>query len=336
MQAIVEQQPKNPPMSVGDETAKVVGSPRKPLARAGWDILRHTRTAILSFLVALSLLLDGTLTATADSRLPDATAAGFADKLYRLDCGHSLANDESVWTPGENVGRSIEFSSTCWLIHRGSEWLLWDTGVPQSALNDPKGWSTLPKLIVYHLDKTLTDQLAAIGLGTADITYVALSHTHGDHIGNVYLFPNSTILMQRAEYTWISSPDGPNDNVNQLKALARKLMGTPKHLKLLDGDTDVFGDGSVTLVSTPGHTPGSQSLLVHLKNSGFIILSGDVVHLEENFKKNTVPSLNTDKAASIAPMDRIRRMIATYKAKLFINHDKAQSDTLKLLPAFYD
>jgi len=142
--------------------------------------------------------------------------------------------------------------------------------------------------------------------------------------------------MQRAEYEWISSPDGPNDNVNQLKALARRLLGAPKHLELLAGDTDVFGDGSVTLVSTPGHTPGHQSLLVHLKNSGFIILSGDVVHLEENFEKDTVPSLNTDKAASIASMERIKRMIATYKAKLFINHDKAQSDTLKLLPAFYD
>ncbi len=293
-----------------------------------------TRTAILTFLAAAALLLDGTPTATADSRLPDATRAGFADKLYRLDCGHSLANDELVWTPGENVGKSIEFSSTCFLIQRGNEWLLWDTGVPESALNDPKGWSTLPKLIVYHLDKTLTDQLAAIGLN--DIKFVALSHTHGDHIGNVRLFPNSTVLMQRAEYAWISSPDGPNDNVNQLKALARKLLDTPKHLKLLEGDTDVFGDGSVTLISTPGHTPGSQSLLVHLKNSGFIILSGDVVHLEENFEKNTVPSLNTDKAASIASMDKIRRMIATYKAKLFINHDKAQADTLKLLPAFYD
>jgi N-acyl homoserine lactone hydrolase len=299
-------------------------------------MLKHTRTAILSLLAAASLSLDGTAAATADSRLPDARTAGFAHRLYRLDCGHSLANDESVWTPGENVGRSIEFSSTCWLIQRGNEWLLWDTGVPESALNDPKGWSTLPKVIVYHLEKTLTDQLAAIGLKTTDVTYVALSHTHGDHIGNVRLFPNSTVLMQQAEYAWISSPDGPNDNVNQLKALARKLLDTPKYLRLLEGDTDVFNDGSVTLVSTPGHTPGSQSLLVHLKNSGFIILSGDVVHLEENFEKNTVPSLNTDKAASIASMDRVRRMIAAYKAKLFINHDKAQSDTLKLLPEFYD
>jgi N-acyl homoserine lactone hydrolase len=155
-------------------------------------------------------------------------------------------------------------------------------------------------------------------------------------VGNVGLFPDSTVLIQRAEYSWIQSPDGTNDNVNQLKAVARKLLGTPKTLQLLDGDTDVFGDGSVTLVSTPGHTPGSQSLLVHLKNSGFIILSGDVVHLEGNFEKNIVPSLNTDKAASIASMDKVRRMIATYHAKLFINHDKAQADTLKLRPAFYD
>jgi N-acyl homoserine lactone hydrolase len=66
-------------------------------------MLKLTRTAILPFLAAAALLLGGTPTASADSRLPDATRAGFADKLYRLDCGHSLANDESVWTPGENI-----------------------------------------------------------------------------------------------------------------------------------------------------------------------------------------------------------------------------------------
>jgi N-acyl homoserine lactone hydrolase len=299
-------------------------------------MLKHAKTTIMSIVIVSSLSIGGASAETIDKNLPDPATAGFAEKLYRVDCGHSLANDESVWTPGENVGKSIEFSSTCWLIKRGSEWVLWDTGVPQATLNDPKGWSTLPKLIVYHLDKTITGQLAEIGLQASAINYVALSHTHGDHIGNVSLFPNSTILMQRVEYAWISSPDGTNDNVNQLKALARKLLGTPKQLQLLDGDTDVFGDGSVTLVSTPGHTPGSQSLLVHLKTAGFIILSGDVVHLKQSFEQNLVPSLNTDKAASIASMVRVRAMIAKYQAKLFINHDKAQSDILKLLPAFYD
>ena len=299
-------------------------------------MLRQTKVAVSFVLVSFLLMMEGTPDATAGSKLPDPIKAGVAEKLFRLDCGRSLANDESVWTPGENAGRSIEFSSTCWLMKHGSEWLLWDTGVPEAALNDPRGWSTLPKLIVYHLDKTLTDQLAEIGLNTRDIARVAISHTHGDHIGNVGLFPNSTILMQQAEYSWIHSLNGPNDDVNQLMALARKLLGTPKNLQLIDGDTDVFGDGSVTLVSTPGHTPGSQSLLVHLKNSGFIILSGDVVHSEENFEKNIVPSLNTNKTESIASMEKIRQLIAIYKATLFINHDKKQTDKLKLLPAFYD
>jgi glyoxylase-like metal-dependent hydrolase (beta-lactamase superfamily II) len=296
----------------------------------------HRRAALTSILLAFLLSTLGTRTATADGKLPDPAKAGFVERLYRVDCGHSLANDESVWTPGANVGKSIEFSSTCWLIKRNNDWVLWDTGVPQDTLNDPKGWSTLPKLIVYHLDKTITGQLAQLGLKTDDVTYVVLSHTHGDHIGNVGLFSKSNVVMQRTEYNWIYSPDGENDNVNQLKALARKLLGKPAHLDLIEGDKDLFGDGSVTLVSTPGHTPGSQSLMVHLKNSGFIILSGDVVHLEENFEKDVVPALNTDKAASIASMEKVRQMIATYHAKLFINHDKSQADRLKLLPAFYD
>jgi N-acyl homoserine lactone hydrolase len=299
-------------------------------------MLKQTIRAASLVTLAFMLVMGATRGANVRTKLPDPVSAGVAEKLYRLDCGHSLANDESVWTPGENVGVSIQFSSTCWLIKHGSDWLLWDTGVPESTLNDPRGWSTLPKLIVYHLDRSLTDQLAEIGLKPADIGRVAISHTHGDHIGNMGLFPNSTIVMQRAEYSWIHSADGPNDNVNKLMALARKLLGAPKNLQLIDGDTDVFGDGSVTLVSTPGHTPGHQSLLVHLKKSGFIILSGDVAHLEENFEENIVPSLNTSKAESIASMDRVRRMITTYKAQFFINHDKGQTDTLKLIPAFYD
>lgn len=297
---------------------------------------RHSKAKTRFAMLGLLLVMEGATAASASSKLPSPADAGFADRLYRLDCGHSVANDESVWTPRENVGRTIEFSSTCWLIKHGADWLLWDTGVPENTLNDPRGWSTLPKLIVYHLDRSVTDQLAQIGLKTTDIGRVAISHTHGDHIGNVSLFPDATILMQRAEHDWIHSANGPNDNVNQLMALARKLMGTPKKLQLIDGDTDVFGDGSVTLIATPGHTPGHQSLLLRLRNSGYVILSGDVAHLEENFERDLVPALNTSKPDSIASMDRIKQLIATYQAKFFINHDKSQEDGLKLLPEYYD
>jgi N-acyl homoserine lactone hydrolase len=285
--------------------------------------------------MALGVLLAGLpLSGAATATLTE--KSGVADRLYRIDCGHSLANDESVWTPGENIGKSIEFSSTCYLIRHGGSSLMWDTGVPEATIGDPKGWSTLPKLIVYHLDRTITSQLAEIGLKTSDIDYVAISHTHGDHIGNVKLFPDATVLLQRAEYDWINSGPLTDPNLNQLVILARQLMGQPKNLKLIDGDLDVFGDGSVILISTPGHTPGSQSLMVHLANSGYIVLSGDVVHLQENFEKNIVPALNVDKAQSLASMQRVRDIMQNYNAKLFINHDKAQADRLKLIPAFYD
>jgi N-acyl homoserine lactone hydrolase len=299
-------------------------------------IVMLSKKNLASFVIVFCAGLVSISEANNASSLPDPVHAAVADKLYRLDCGHSLANDESVWTPGENAGREVQFSSTCWLIKRGNEWVLWDTGVPETALNDPNGWSTLPKLIVYHLDRSLTEQLGGINLKPADIGCVVISHTHGDHIGNMGLFPNATVVMQRAEYSWIHSPNGSNDNVNQLMALARTLLGTPRRLELIDGDTDLFGDGSVTLLSTPGHTPGHQSLMVHLRNSGFIFLSGDVAHSERNFENDIVPSLNTSNADSIASMEKVKRLIARYKGSLFINHDKVQTDSLKLLPAFYD
>ena len=120
-------------------------------------MLRQAKLAVSFVVVAFLLIADGALDARADSKLPDPRNAAVAQQLFRLDCGRSLANDESVWTPGQNVGVSIEFSSTCWLIRHGNEWLLWDTGVPETAFSNPRGWSTLPKLIVYHLDRTLTD-----------------------------------------------------------------------------------------------------------------------------------------------------------------------------------
>jgi N-acyl homoserine lactone hydrolase len=276
------------------------------------------------------------------ANVPDLSAtdnskhASAIDRLYRVDCGHSLANDESVWTPGENKEKSIEFSSTCYLIQHGSDYVMWDTGVPESTIADPKGWSTLPSLIVYHLDRTISSQLAAIGLTPADVNYVLVSHTHGDHIGNIGLFPDATVVVQQAEYQWINSPPPSDPNLNTLVTLARKLLGQPRRLQLITGDVDLFRDGSVKLISTPGHTPGSQSLMVRLAKSGYVILSGDVAHLEENFERDIVPSLNVDKGESVASMDRIKQIMADCDAQLFINHDKHQADQLKLLPDFYE
>jgi glyoxylase-like metal-dependent hydrolase (beta-lactamase superfamily II) len=104
----------------------------------------------------------------------------------------------------------------------------------------------------------------------------------------------------------------------------------------LEGDYDVFSDGSVTIIATPGHTPGHQSLLVKLPNTGALVLSGDAVHFKSNWDNRGVPSGNTDKDKTLASMQRISDVLAKEKAQLWINHDKAQRDALKMAPAYYD
>ena len=104
----------------------------------------------------------------------------------------------------------------------------------------------------------------------------------------------------------------------------------------LDGDHDVFGDGSVTIVSTPGHTPGHQSLALKLPKTGFVLLSGDAVHFKDNWDNRRVPSMNVDKDKTVASMARLEQLVTQNNGQLWINHDKPQSDGMKRAPEFYE
>ena len=246
------------------------------------------------------------------------------DKLYVLNCGEGVAGDISRWSPGVNVGKSMDFADNCYLIHHAQGWLLWDTGVADAIAAMPDGQApTDPKATHWRRPKTLASQLDQIGVKPADIKFVAVSHTHPDHIGNVELFPQSTLLVQKAEYEW----PGPN-NATRFK---------PEHpVTKIDGDHDVFGDGSVLIIATPGHTPGHQSLLVKLPKTGALVLSGDAVHFKSNWESRAVPSMNVDKDQTLASMERIAGLLEKEKAQLWINHDKAQRDSLKLAPQYYE
>ena len=246
------------------------------------------------------------------------------DKLYIINCGEGVAGDISRWSPGVNVGKSMDFVDNCYLIHHTQGWLLWDTGITDAIAAKPDGEAPAdPRMTHWRRPKTLASQLEMLGVKPADIKYVAVSHTHPDHIGNVEMFPQTMLLVQKAEYEW-PSPLG----VGRFK---------PEHpVTKLEGDYDVFGDGSVTLLATPGHTPGHQSLLLKLPNTGAIVLSGDAVHVKSKWDIRRVPSGNTDKDKTLASMQRIADILAKENAQLWINHDKAQRDTLKMAPAYYD
>jgi glyoxylase-like metal-dependent hydrolase (beta-lactamase superfamily II) len=259
----------------------------------------------------------------APSLIGAANAQG-VDKLYVIDCGWSHAPDQSRWSPGVNVGVPIDFSGNCYLIHHSQGgYLLWDTGITDAVAERPNGYGGGFGAPVWHRSKTLIASLAELNLKPSDIRYVAVSHSHPDHVGNVDEFPNSMLLIQKAEFDYAMKQE-------------RKPFNPERPVTELDGDKDVFGDGSVTLISTPGHTPGHESLLVHLSKTGWIVLGGDVVHFKSNWENRIVPSFNIDQAASKTSMQRVADLLAEHKAQLWINHDKPQSDALKHSPDYYE
>src|SRR5437667_8114318 len=255
-------------------------------------------------LVALAVIVGAVLGA----RLGAADAG--VQQLYVLDCGQNVGKDQSRWSPGVNEGKPIEFSDNCYLIRHDKGLLLWDTGVPDAVTAMADGMVVANGAITYRRAKTLAAQLAQLGVKPADITYVVVSHTHGDHVGNIALFPSSTVLIQGAEYDWA------------MAGSSKPAFASTQTIKKLGGDHDVFGDGSVTIVSTPGHTPEHQCLLVHLPKTGFVLLSGAAVHLKANWETRDVPGGNFDKEQTVSSMTRMADLMAKEKAQLWINHDK--------------
>lgn len=272
------------------------------------------------------------------------------DKLYILDCGNGHAPDESArWTPGFNIGKPINISVNCYLIHHSQGYFLWDTGISDFVASMPNGWlpTNNPAVdIRWTRAKTLMSQLKEVNVSPSDIRYIGISHTHPDHIGNAELFPQTTVLIQKAEFDYFFGPAKPGAPVPPAEALALPPGDpTPGFSKdhpmhLIQEDLDVFGDGSVIIIATPGHTPGHDSLLVHLPKTGWVLLSADAVHLQTNWDNDRIPYFSTmpldQRFETLLSMQRMRNLIFFYHAQLWINHDKAQSDKMMRAPNFYD
>jgi len=278
------------------------------------------------------------------------TAKSGVDKLYILDCGTGRAQDGSArWTFGFNPGKPVDISVNCYLIHHAQGYFLWDTGLSDRVAALPEGW--LPtgdaiKDIHWTRAKTLMAQLKEINVSPSDIKYIGISHTHPDHIGNAELFPKTPILIEKAEYTFYFGPHNPGDVVLPPDALTQPPGDpTPRFSKdhpvtMVQEDLDVFGDGSVQIISTPGHTPGHTSCLVHLPKTGWVLLSGDAVHLQQNWDNRRIPYFTTmpteQKFWTLLSMQRIADLMAFYHAQLWINHEMSQSKKQKHSPQFYE
>jgi len=243
--------------------------------------------------------------------------------LTRFDCGKTTTlTDVSRFSDVSAFkGVNIQLTFSCYLVKHGNDYLVWDTGNPAATGGTPA--PTAPQT-------SLVEQLAQLHINPSQITFVGISHYHGDHVGQVASFPQATLLIGKGDWEALNETK-PNPGVNPAN-FAHWISGGGK-VEPLPGDKDVFGDGSVIMLNTPGHTPGHHSLLVKLKDKGNVLITGDLAHFRENYDSNGVPTFNTSRAETLASLDRFKQLAKNLNATVIIQHDARDIEKLPVFPA---
>jgi N-acyl homoserine lactone hydrolase len=260
-------------------------------------------------------------------------------RLYVLDCGSIHVADTARYELRRDEVETSELSVACFLVVHPKGALIWDVGAVPDSEWQPTGTSIVHALSLpdgqtrdITLTRSLGAQLAEIGYPPSNIRYIALSHYHYDHTANANAFAHSTWLVRRVERDamFAAAPPGTTrpDTYTQLR--------TAKTV-LIEGDQfDVFGDSSVVIKFAPGHTPGHQMLLVRLKSTGPVLLSGDLYHFPQERTLNRFPVFEFDKDQTRRTRVEIDDFLKTTGASLWIQHDFIANRGLHKSPAFYD
>lgn len=269
-------------------------------------------------LLAASAIAGCRVSETPDNAAPAAAEAAELS-LTRLDCGNAtIKNFDSFFSdrPGLYEKAPREITDSCYLIRHGDQTMVWDTGFSGGLKGQKQDMGDL----VARLDATLVEQLAQLKLKPEDVDIVGISHMHPDHTGQAAQFPNATLLIGKGDFEQTAGKDDP----------FAPWRGQGKKVTPVTADHDVFGDGSVVALHLPGHTPNHLALLVKLA-SGPVLLSGDLYHSTDARAKRGVPPFNTDRAQTLASMDRFEKVAREQKAKVIIQHEAAD---IAKLPAF--
>lgn len=251
-------------------------------------------------------------------------------RLYVFDCGVIKGLDPALFNFKKEELAETELAVPCYLIVHPKGTLMWDVGViPDSAFKDDRQPVTRGPSTVT---RTLKSQLAEIGYSPADITYLAHSHYHGDHIANSNEFAGSTWLVRKVERDAMFAAKPPAlvdpKDYSDLK--------DSKTVILTKDEYDVFGDGKVIIKSAPGHTPGHQVLILKLAKTGPVMLAGDLYHYPEERKLNRVPTFEYNKEQSLASRAMIEDYCKKTGTQLWIEHDYVHNSKLKKSPQYYD
>ncbi|MGH7639587.1 MAG: N-acyl homoserine lactonase family protein [Candidatus Dormibacteria bacterium] len=251
-------------------------------------------------------------------------------RLLALSLGEACCDKGSVLTPGHGDGQRIHIPICGFLLLTdGGRRVLIDTGIHRDHVSDPdltwRGTPTAEVLRpVMRIEDTVDYRLAALGLRGTDITDVVNTHLHFDHAGNNDAFPNATVHVQREQYeVALDNASFPNQYW--------RLAGV--HFDLLDGESDL-GDG-LSVIPTPGHVPGHQSVLVQLESGQNIVICGDAIYDQDNLGFEAWKGhMDPDQARSSAQilLDKARGLDAT----VLYGHDRDQWSTVRKAPDYYE
>lgn len=264
-----------------------------------------------------------------DAGVLPAGTAGAIMHLYVFDCGRIELDDVAAFGLSNQQTPVRKLFVPCYLIDHPAGRLLFDLGLPPAIAG--QGRVEYGPGSYMQQDRSLVAQLEEIGLKPKDIDLISISHGHFDHVGAANLFPEATVVLQRAEY------EAAFEHAEDYEVYTPDLYANIRdsEFKLLDGDHDLFGDGQVRFISTPGHTPGHQALLLNLRDYGPLLLSGDLFHFLQSRVLQTVPLFNTDREQTLASMSRIEKLLQDTGATLWIEHNLVLAESLVLAPGYY-
>ena len=255
-------------------------------------------------------------------------------RLFVFDCGVLKIADPGRYHLKPEEIATTDMSVACFLVAHPKGTLMWDVGVIPDSSFKPGG---APLTVEYPtsvatVPRPLVPQLAAAGYTPADITYLALSHFHYDHVANANAFAGSTWLVRKLERdVMFADPPSPRTVPAFFSALK-----TSKTVIIKDADYDVFGDQSVIIKSAPGHSPDHQVLFLRLPKTGPVLISGDLYHYPEERKLNRLPTTEFNADQTAASRVAIEAFMKKTGAQLWIQHDFTANAKLKKAPQYYE
>jgi len=262
----------------------------------------------------------------AQSRRPTVSSP----RIYVFEAGNIRGLDPKLFNFTREELKEVDFVNIAYLIVHPKGTVMFDTGaVPDSHFKADGAPITEG---IMSASKPLKPQLKAAGYSPADVDYLVMSHYHSDHTANANDFASATWIVQKAERDFMLSdkPQGivQPDHYSALRKAKTRVLNNE--------DLDVFGDGTVVVMSTPGHTPGHQVLFVKLAKRAPVVLAGDLYHYPEERTTGRIPTFEFNADQSRASRQKVEAFLKQNKAELWIEHDIATHAKLPKAPAFIE